>query len=54
MSKYRKLIVALVGVAAIVLGPSMLDVVPDEQMFTQAVIGLLTAAGIWGVPNETA
>lgn len=61
MSKYRKLIVAIIGVIAIILGPTVLGVSPEGTIFgmsteaaTQLLVGVLTAAGVWAAPNTEA
>lgn len=55
LSKYRKLIVAVLGVVGIVLGPTIFGVVGEEQWatITQSIIAAATALGVWGVPNES-
>lgn len=59
MSRYRKLIAAIVGVIAIVLGPSVLGVSPGEELFglgqervVEMIIAVFTALGVYAVPNE--
>ncbi|NIS77751.1 MAG: hypothetical protein GTO00_09095 [Deltaproteobacteria bacterium] len=61
LSKYRKLLVAVVGVIAILLGPTVLGVSPEGTIFgmsteaaTQLIVGILTAAGVWAAPNTEA
>lgn len=59
MSKYRKLIAAIVGLVAIILGPTVLGVTPGEDFFgigqdkvVEIVIAALTGLGVWGFANE--
>ena len=49
MSRYNKLWVAVVGVIAIILGPDFVDLDPNV---TESVLGLLTAFGVYLVPNR--
>ena len=57
----RKLVVSVVGILAIVLGPSVLGIAPGEELFgigqdmaVSLILGVLTAAGIYAVPNDPA
>lgn len=59
MGKYRKLIAAVVGVIAMILGPAVLGITPGEEFFgigqetvVTAVIGIGTALGVWGAKND--
>ena len=52
MNRYRKLIAAAVGVVAILFGPQFLGLAENTEQLTQMILGLLTALGVWGVPNE--
>lgn len=59
MGKYRKLIAAVVGVIAMILGPTVLGITPGEEFFgigqetvVTAVIGIGTALGVWGAKND--
>lgn len=50
MNKYRKLIAAVVGLVVLWAG---VEIAPDQQqMIVQVVLSLLTALGVWAVPNE--
>jgi uncharacterized membrane protein len=54
MTKYRKLVMAIVGLAVLVIGPDFLGVVGveiDPGRVTEIIIGILTAIGVWAVPN---
>jgi hypothetical protein len=54
MSKFAKLIAAIVGLLAIVL-TDHLNVVPDgtnAEMISQAILAVLTAFGVYQVRNE--
>lgn len=55
MAKYRKALVALVGVAVLVAGQFGLvvaaDVPDDVGVLFDGVVGLLTAFGVFQVPN---
>lgn len=53
MSKYSKLIVAVVGVIAIILGPEVLGLVDNAETVTQSILGLLTAFGVYQATNAT-
>jgi hypothetical protein len=57
----RKLVVAFVGMIAIVLGPDVLGLTPGEEFFgvgQETVVGLvltaLTALGVYAAPNDPA
>jgi predicted RND superfamily exporter protein len=59
VKKYRKLVAAAVGILAMVLGPQFLGITPADQFFgigqeaiVTAVIGVLTALGVWGARND--
>ena len=58
MGRYRKLIAALIGVAAIVLGPEFLGMTTEEglssnvETVVEGIFGLLTALGVWGAKND--
>lgn len=55
MSKYRKLIVAVIG-AVIIAADQFFGIsigLGAEEIINFAV-PILTAVGVWGVPNETA
>lgn len=59
MSKYRKLIAAIVGVVAIVLGPTVLGITPGDEFFgigqdkvVEIVLAAMTGLGVWGMKNE--
>ncbi len=53
MTKYRKLIVALVGVVAIVFGPDVLGLADNTEVVAQSILALLTAFGVYQAPNAT-
>ncbi len=55
MSKYSKLIAAVIGVVAIVIGPEILGLADEakSEMIAQSVLALLTAFGVYQVPNKT-
>jgi hypothetical protein len=56
IAAYRKLIVAVLGVAALLLtkyiGQDYLT--PHVETIADMLIGLLTAFGVWGVKNDAA
>lgn len=52
MNKYRKLIVALIGVVAIILGPDILGFVDNTAAVTESVLALLTVFGVYQISNE--
>lgn len=53
MSQYNKLIVALIGVAVMLLKDQVgLDLSALEPTLVDAVIGVLTAIGVFAVPNK--
>ena len=53
LSRYRKLIPAVVGLLAVIAGPDVLALTDDTEALTQAILAALTLLGIWGVPNQT-
>lgn len=56
MSKYRKAIVAVVGAGVLVAGQFGLALAPDVPdsvgVIFDGVVGLLTALGVFQVPND--
>lgn len=52
MSKYRKLIVALVGAGVIALN-TFLSTDLDPNTIANIVVSLVTAAGVWKATNAT-
>lgn len=53
MGAYRKLIVAIVGLAIMLAHRHLgLDLSGQEEMIVDMVIAALTAVGVWGLPNE--
>ncbi len=54
MSKYRKILMAAIGLVAITLNDAfgVSALVGMEEMLGQIIISLLTAWGVWGVANE--
>ncbi len=59
LARYRKLVVAIVGLLLVVLGPDFLGVSPEGTLFgfppdlvVQVVLAILTALGVAAVPNE--
>jgi hypothetical protein len=52
MSHYRKLIAAIIGVALMLLHRYLgVDLSGMEPAIIDTVIALLTAVGVWAVPN---
>ncbi len=53
MSKYRKLLMAAIGLVAIALNDvwGISALVGMEEIVGQAAISLLTAFGVWGATN---
>ena len=49
MQRYNKLWTAIVGVIAIILGPDFVDLDPT---LAESALGLLTAFGVYLVPNR--
>jgi hypothetical protein len=49
LSKYRKFAVALVGVAAVLVA----QLFPQYTEELAVVVSILTALGVYAVPNET-
>lgn len=50
---YRKLIVAVVGVLILLLSRHTgIDLSAQEQLLVDAVVGGLTAFGVWRAPND--
>ncbi len=54
MSKYRKVLMAAIGLVAIALNDvwSISALVGMEDVVGQVVISILTAFGVWGVAND--
>ncbi len=53
MKKYRKAIIAIMGLGAVMHGPdAMAGFDPNEVL--QAVIALFAAFGVYQIPNEEA
>lgn len=52
ISKYKKLIAAIVGLVAIVIGPELLNLTDTPEKFTEAVLALLTAFGVYQLKND--
>ena len=54
--RYSKLIVAAIGLAVLAIGPDGIGITSSEQATTigEAVIALLTAFGVYAVPNAEA
>lgn len=55
MSKYRKVIVAVVGLIILIATEhfGLTQLAGMEDQLVQAVISITTALGVWAVPNET-
>ena len=51
--RYAKLITALLGAGAIGLNESGLMSPDDSALVANSVLGLLSAFGVWAVPNRT-
>lgn len=51
MGNYKKLIVAVVGLIAIILGPEVLGLAADTETTVQSIMGLLTAFGVFQMTN---
>ena len=51
MQKYRKLIAVIIGLIAVEVGP---EYIPAPEQLTQGIFALLTAFGVWAVPNAPA
>ena len=59
MGKYRKLVVAVIGLAVLLLGPEFFAISPEGTFFgiaqdtvVQVILAILTAIGIYQVPND--
>jgi|AntRauTorcE11897_2_1112592.scaffolds.fasta_scaffold06460_5 hypothetical protein len=57
----RKLVVSIVGILAVILGPSVLGIAPGEELFgigqetaVGLILGMLTAVGVYMAPNDAA
>ena len=48
MKKYRKLIAVIVGLIATEVGP---EVIAAPELLVQGVMAVLTAFGVWVIPN---
>ena len=52
--RYKKLVAAVIGLVAVILGPEFLGLVGiDAPAVTELVFALLTAIGVYKVENET-
>ncbi len=51
LKRYSKLIVAIIGVIVIILGPDVLGITGNTSLVAEGIIALLTAAGVYQVPN---
>ncbi len=56
MSKYRKLLMASVGLFALILNDvfGISALVGMEEVIGSGLVALLTAFGVWGVSNDPA
>jgi len=55
MSKYRKLIVAILGAIIIAVDQFFgLSIGMGAEEIVNFIVPILTAVGVWGVPNESA
>lgn len=55
LAQIRKLIVAVLGLLAILLNQHLgVDVTGMTDQAADAVISVLTAIGVWWIPNQTA
>ena len=52
MSKYSKLIAAIVGLIAIIVGPDLLNLTETPEKVAEALLALITAFTIYQVPNK--
>ncbi len=52
MSRYNKLIAAVVGLIAIILGPDVLGLTEQPETIVQSALAVLTAFGVYQLPNE--
>ena len=58
ISNVRKLIAAVVGLVAVIVGPAVIGVAPGDELWgmkeqlIQAVIAAGTAYGVWRLPND--
>lgn len=54
MAAYRKLIAAIIGALLMIANARWgVDLTGLEPELTAAIVGALTAAGVWAVPNRT-
>lgn len=54
MAKYRKLLVAGIGLLAVILSDVLKINLPfTSDQLTDWIIMFLTAIGVWAAPNET-
>lgn len=52
LAQYSKLVVAAVGLLAVVLGPDVLGITSDAEATVQQILGILTLLGVYGIPNK--
>jgi len=54
VKNYSKLWIAGIGLLALVLGPDVMGIVQDEAKLYQGLLAIVTAYGIYQVPNTPA
>ena len=53
MSEYRKLIAAVLGVGSMLLVQHTgIDLMEQAVLLEELIVGVLTAVGVWAVPNR--
>ena len=54
MGAYRKLIAAVLGVGSLLLVQHTgIDLTQQAVLLEELIVGVLTAVGVWAVPNDT-
>ncbi len=54
LQTHRKLIAAIVGVVAIILGPEYLGLASDAETLAQSIMALVMLIAVERIPNEPA
>lgn len=52
MARYSKLIAAVVGLLAIVIGPEFLNLTDQGELIAESIAGIITALLVYQLPNR--
>lgn len=53
MNKYSKVIVAAIGLVAVIVGPILLGEQPSNELVMQALTALVATFGVYQVTNKS-